>query len=96
MITGFLFDDMEAAYYIGGAANAVMRRVPKHGYVECKVKPLRKDGKQYKRANQLAITIRIYAGINGRSPYVLTGVDTMLQRSLCASLRRDGIAVEIL
>ena len=96
MITGFIFDNVEAAYYIGGAANAVMRRVPKRGHVECRVKPLRKDGYPYKRAEQMQITIRIYAGINGKPPYVILCDETMMGRELARSLRLDGIAVDVL
>ena len=94
MITSFVFDDVEAAYYIGGCSRAVARRVPKRGHVECNVKPCRKDGHIMKR--RCDCTIRIYAGIDGKPPYAVLFDGTATARDLYRALRNDGFACDLL
>lgn len=92
MITSFEFDNVEAAYYIGGVRRAVSRRVPKYGHVYCYVRPLTKGGRVMK--NRRSCCIKIYAGIDGKPPYAYVLGNSTTARDLYQSLGNDGFAVD--
>ena len=98
MIKQFLFDGVEAAYYIGGCGRAVKRRVPERGHVECRVKPLTVGGCVMR--NRRECNVRIYAGIpdsNGvKKPYAYVIGDSATARDLYRALRMDGFACDLI
>ena len=89
MIKSFEFDHCEAAWHVGGAARAVLRRAPERGHASFEVNPLTVEGRPMKR--RLGCIVGVYVGEGGKVSDVAVLGDSACARDLYSALRRDGL-----